>query len=172
MKNSLKGIEQGRADYAYRCVEIALQLEKKSSQKSKLKTKEYKSYTKKIPMMIKINGLGNTFGFIKSKSSGNIADINNIEKINKLPEKYNAYDLLYQQISNYLYEEKRYLFVKQETTPSTETLESELLKQIIQLETPEYRAITHELLALFSWLKRFSEGLIKDKEDTAEKEDA
>ncbi|MCB1157139.1 MAG: type III-B CRISPR module-associated protein Cmr5 [Leptospiraceae bacterium] len=137
-KKGLKGIEQGRADYAYRCVEDAKRDLKEDADK-------YKSYCKKIPMMLKINGLGNTIGFIKAK-------------------KEKAYGILYKQVSEYLYNEKKCIYPFD--------TEQELLKQIIQLDTPEYRAITHELLALFSWMKRFSEGLIKGKEDKQEKDHA
>ncbi len=56
--NTIKGIEQGRASFAYKCAEEA----SKESFRG-----EYKSYVKKIPVYIKTNGLGQTFAFIKSK---------------------------------------------------------------------------------------------------------
>jgi CRISPR-associated protein Cmr5 len=56
--NTIKSLEQGRAKFAYECAS------KGSQQPTK---KEYKSHVKKIPMLIKTNGLGSTFAFVKSK---------------------------------------------------------------------------------------------------------
>ena len=51
-----KTLEQGRAEFAYKYAEAGKKL-----------GSEYKAYVKKIPMLIKTNGLGATFAFIKSK---------------------------------------------------------------------------------------------------------
>ena len=55
----IEDLEKKRAIFAYKCVE-------KANQDNGIK-KEYKSYVKKIPMMILNNGLGATFAFIYSK---------------------------------------------------------------------------------------------------------
>ncbi len=57
---TIKGLEQGRAKFAYDC---ALE---GSQQPTK---KEYKSHVKKIPVLIKTNELGSTFAFVKSKKN-------------------------------------------------------------------------------------------------------
>jgi CRISPR-associated protein Cmr5 len=51
-----KGIEQGRAAFAFACIEEVQDVHKK-----------YSSYVKKIPTMIKNHGLGQTLGFMFSK---------------------------------------------------------------------------------------------------------
>ena len=56
---AIKDLEKQRSQYAYGCV---VEANKKSAIK-----KEYKSYVKKIPMMVLNNGLGATFAFIYSK---------------------------------------------------------------------------------------------------------
>ena len=57
-ETSLRGIEQGRAAFAYDCVnEIA------QSAEEDLK-KKYKSGAKKLPVLIKTNGLGQSLAFI------------------------------------------------------------------------------------------------------------
>lgn len=76
--NLIQKLEQGRAEFAYKCVNSALTLESR-------KQKEYKSYVKKIPQMILSNGLGPTLAFVLAKS-----------------ENGNAYDLIYNQIGKYL----------------------------------------------------------------------
>ncbi len=56
--DTIKGIEQGRASFAYQCA---------MSAREKDFSGEYKSYVRKVPVYIKTNGLGQTFAFIKSK---------------------------------------------------------------------------------------------------------
>ena len=97
--------------------------------------KEYKSYAKKIPMLIKINGLGSTFAFIKSKGG--------------------TYDLIYQQVTEWLKQEPNQLI--SDKLRKGEDLEA----VIISLNSPEYRALTIEVLAFFNWLRRFADGLIE-----------
>lgn len=58
MVDTIKGIEQGRASFAYQCANDANQ---------EYFSAEYKSYVRKVPVYIKTNGLGQTFAFIKSK---------------------------------------------------------------------------------------------------------
>jgi CRISPR-associated protein Cmr5 len=68
-------LEQGRAEFAY-------QRAKTASEKTAIR-EDYKSYVKKIPMLIKTNGLGATIAFVKAKEG-------------------DAYDIIYQDISAWL----------------------------------------------------------------------
>lgn len=129
---TIKGIEAGRADYAYNCVVKANTIEKK---------KEYKSYVKKIPMMIKTNGLGATIAFIYSKKD------NDISKVGY------AYELIYNDIYNWLSKKSDKKYIEKD---------KELIEEIVKKDSFEYRAITNEILALFNWLRRFAEGMIDE----------
>lgn len=120
-----KGIEQGRAKYAFEVV--------KSVNDNKLK-KEYKSAAKKLPVLIKTNGLGQSLAFIKRRNDG--------------------YDKLYEQIGKWLQSEDAKQLVQQ----------GELVEQVIQLESPDYRQVTVETLALLNWIRRFVDGLMDDVE--------
>lgn len=131
MTRTIQGIEQGRADYAYQC---ALKGSKDS------KAKEYKSYVKKVPMMIKTNGLGATTAFIMSKSK----DANN-------------WTLIYEQIYNWLKQDDNSYLINNAS--------GDLSEIIIQLNSTQYRAVTNEVLALFNWIRRFAEGLIEGDEE-------
>lgn len=131
MAKTIQGIEQGRADFAYQCAEIGF----KSS-----KPKEYKSYVKKVPMMIKTNGLGATLAFAMSKSKDG-----------------NTWKLVYDQISEWLQNPNNQYLINSQT--------GELSEIIIKLESGKYRAVTNEVLALFNWLRRFAEGLIEGEEE-------
>jgi len=131
-KGEIKGIEQGRAEFAYNCALKCKGIDKK---------KEYKAYVKKVPALIKMNGLGATFAFIKSKSSND-----------KTKPGY-AYTLIYDQTAQWLKEEEKKLLNISEG--------DDLVKNIISLESPEYRAVTNEVMAFFNWLRRFADGLIE-----------
>lgn len=128
---TLKGIEQGRAKYAFEAVNGISQTNKKNLKES------YKPAAKKLPVLIKTNGLGQTLAFIKERNQG--------------------YDKLYDQIGNWLQTEDAKRLVPQ----------GELVDQVIQLQSPVYRQVTVETLALLNWIRRFVDGLMKDvgKED-------
>jgi len=77
-ESSSKGIEGGRAAFAYECASKA----KDQSYKEK-----YKSHVKEIPVFIKTNGLGQTFAFVNSKKNSKDGE---------------AYKLIYDQTSEWL----------------------------------------------------------------------
>ncbi|RKX56013.1 MAG: type III-B CRISPR module-associated protein Cmr5 [Thermotoga sp.] len=135
---TMKGIEQGRAKFAYKCAKKGSEIEKKEY-------KSYVSYVKKIPMLIKTNGLGVTFAFIKSKSSND-----------KSKAGY-AYHLLYNQTKEWLKKDDKNLIHMNES--------DDLVEKMISLNSQEYRAVTIEVLAFFNWLRRFAEGLIEGEEE-------
>lgn len=125
---TLKGIEQGRAKYAFEAVTGISQTKEKKLKES------YKPAAKKLPVLIKTNGLGQTLAFIKERNLG--------------------YDKLYDQIGNWLQTEDAKGLVPQ----------GELVEQVIQLQSPVYRQVTVETLALLNWIRRFVDGLMKDVE--------
>lgn len=134
---TLKGIEQGRAKYAFDAVNG---ISKNGSKKLK---ESYKSVAKKLPVQIKTNGLGQTLAFVKSKG-----------KKEQQKEK-NGYDKLYDQIGNWLQTKDAKRLVPQ----------GELVERVIQLPSPAYRQVTVETLALLNWIRRFVDGLMKDVEE-------
>lgn len=129
-KTNINKLEQGRAEFAYQCA-------KKANIDLKEKAGDYKPYAKKIPMMIKTNGLGSALAFIKSKS--------------KSGHGHEAYSKLYKQISEWLQKEEAGALIKQG---------DDLVFAVIDMESSDYRATTVEVFALFNWLRRFAEGLI------------
>jgi len=135
-QSNIRKLEQGRAAEAYEFARGGASLDKD-------RRKEYKSYAKNIPMLIKTNGLGATLAFVKAKAgSKNTSE--------------NAYALLYNQINRWLNsEQNQYLFINGKES------EDDLVEKIIRLDSPKYRAATREVLALFTWVRRFAEGLIE-----------
>ena len=135
---TLKTIEQGRAQYAFEKVK---EISDNSEDGSKKLKENYKSTAKKLPVLIKTNGLGQTLAFLKSKG-GKIA--------------INAHDKLYEHIGFWLQTEDGKGLVE----------EGELIEQVINLESQAYRQVTVETLALLNWMRRFVDGLMKDVDDT------
>lgn len=129
--NTIKGLEQGRAKFAYEKVLEGNKIKKR---------KEYKAYVRKIPTLVKTNGLGETFAFVKAKK---------VKKAEEIDKAAYAYYLIYDQTSQWLKE-------KELLKP-----DMDLVEWIISLNSPTYRAVTNEVLSLFKWLSRFSEGLIE-----------
>lgn len=84
---AIKDLEKERSQFAYKCVVDA-------NTKKEIK-KDYKSYVKKIPMMILNNGLGATFAFVYSKKKSG-----------------NAYELIYKQTNDWLNKDSKEDLVK------------------------------------------------------------
>lgn len=127
-------LENGRADFAYKCVEEAVNI------LDDKKKKEYRSYARKIPQMILSNGLGQTLAFVYSKK-----------------ENGNAYNLIYRQITDYMKSDS----TARIAMPADE---DELVKWVISLDSSKYQHATEEILAFLKWLKRFAEGMIEEEE--------
>ncbi len=135
---NLKGIEEGRAIFAYNCVENVY-----NNSSNKI-AKENKSYAKKIPTMIQNNGLGPALAFIYSKGN---------EKENEKDK--NAYSILYKNIEDRLKSEEVRLL----------GMDENLIKSILEMDTVSYREVSIEVLSLFSWLRRFVDGMIEGEVD-------
>jgi CRISPR-associated protein Cmr5 len=130
-------LEQGRAAEAYKYAQEGADTSKKH------KSSEYKSYVKKLPMLIKTNGLGAAMSFAFAKGKGG---------------KDNAWGLIYHQITAWLNKEEKHLI---------EISENDLMKALMNTDSSTYRATTIEVLALLNWMRRFAEGLIS-KDDNNE----
>ena len=144
MPDNIKKLEQGRAKYAYKCVENAIEKfpKKPDAKEASKDAKAFKSYSKKLPMMIKTNGLGAALAFALSKGKS---------------DENTPWGLLYKQIHEWLKYEKQWLLGNNPPT--------DLSKAAINLDSQEYRALTVEVLAFLNWLRRFAEGLIEGEAD-------
>ncbi len=155
---SRQGIEQGRATFAFNCANNALKTQKRNKISEEdnaeyYESTNYRSYVKKLPMLIKTNGFGAALAFVFSKRAKIKKGVNPGQKEN--PK--NAYDLIYEQLAKWLTEES------QITQSLFKGKSIELSEAVIQLLSPEYRTVTVETLALVAWMSRFAEGLIQDE---------
>jgi CRISPR-associated protein Cmr5 len=134
---SRQTLDQQRAEHAFKAVRDVV--DKPAGDSGK-----YKSYAKKVPMMIKTNGLGATLAFMKGKQ-----------------RKENAYKLLLEATETWL--------KKADTTVDVFSDSEDLLKTLVTQNSDDYRRVTLEVMALYGWLRRFVEAEIVEAE--IEKED-
>ena len=135
-------VEQGRAERAYDYVVEAKEGLGKNDT-------EYKSFVKKIPMMIKTNGLAATYAFIFSKGS-----------VNGQVKSEKAYGRIYLQTKDWLQNHRNYLVTLKIKDREYSPANTELVSLFTKMDSSQYRAVTVEVLALFGWLRRFADGLI------------
>jgi CRISPR-associated protein Cmr5 len=133
--STMTGIEQDRAKQAYK---YASKVEKNMKEK-------YSAHVKKVPMMIKTNGLGATFAFIFSKKD----------------KEGGVYQEIGKNITDWINYDDKYLRYGMENKPEKFR---DLVAKVVELKSPKYRALTIEVLALFNWLRRFAEGLIEGED--------
>ncbi len=135
MASKIKGIEQGRARAAYDFVNEVVNADKNLEEfKKKYDVKgeprefkkKYESGAKKLPVLIKTNGLGQSLAFIKNRDEG--------------------WKIIYQQLTGWL--QKR-----------------DLIQEVIEMESNDYRRITVECISFLNWLRRFVDGLMEDVEE-------
>ncbi|MEG8945802.1 type III-B CRISPR module-associated protein Cmr5 [Rosettibacter firmus] len=127
-------LDNGRASFAFQCADTTKQLSY---------AKEYKQYSKKLPMMIKTNGLAATFAFMLSKDQNK----NEGKAYHKLGD-----DILYWlktcNTTNDIFQNKSTF--------------KDLVQDVINLDSFKYNLITQETINFLLWLRRFTEGLIND----------
>ncbi|MDZ4681669.1 MAG: type III-B CRISPR module-associated protein Cmr5 [Saprospiraceae bacterium] len=135
--NQRNKLEQGRADFAF----------KKAVQGYNLHRKEYAQFAKKVPMMIKTNGLGAAAAFMYSKQK------NTPGTVLKHIEEWAATspDNL-----------KTHLILKNAEGGS-------FVQKLLNLNSYEYRIVTMEVLAFITWVRRFAEGIVKEREEEEKK---
>lgn len=135
---SIKSQEMKRAEFAFNY--ITNKVENIEAQKC------FKSYVKNVPSYIKTNGLIETYAFIGMKKG-------NVEKEEL------AYQYIYDLTNDWLMNEE--CSVKAIYNREDVQAENGLMKKFLQLSSEDYKLITKEILALFSWARRFAESELK-----------
>lgn len=138
-----KTLEQKRAEYAFKIVEKV---------KNSKYASDFSGLVAKIPSYILTNGLGNTIAFLFSKGEDNHLTVAGVmadwilrnTRLNKSDDIGNFKD--------------DWIFAKDEVKKNL----GEILKKLVlDVNMHQYTVITNELLSLFTWLKRFCDGMIE-----------
>lgn len=109
---------------------------------------EFKAYVKKLPMLIRTNGLAAAYAFAWSKSETDKPD-------NKKSERANAWIKIAGITRKWLTQKTAII-----NSDSTEAMYQDMLKLSVQ----DYRWCIHEIFALFTWLKRYADAMIEKEE--------
>lgn len=128
----MRTLEQKRAARAWEC--IAQVKHNHTGQK------EYQTRAKKLPAMLKTNGLGQTLAFLKSKGG--------------------VEETLYGHLSHWLTDERESPL--RWTNGDNQALTGELMVRVQQTTSLIYRQATEEALAFAGWLKRFAAAELGD----------
>jgi len=132
-------LEKQRAIFAFEVVK------KYINDNNDEKQKKLKGYIRNTPTKILTNGLASTLAFMFSKQNKNDGDV----------YLYIAENIIF----DWLIKEQNQHLINLEKNPDSKI--EELIKEVINQSSQEYRAVTNEVLALFNWLKRFADGMIE-----------
>lgn len=133
---TINKIEEGRAAYAFTAV-------KKAVNDSNIDNKELRSYIKKMPTMIQVNGLGQTLAFYYSKKDSN--------------RRQNQYQVVYKMVAEWI--------LKYKYPHLSENYTDDLVECVINLDSKQYKLVTNEVMSLLNWLRRFVEGMTKENDE-------
>ncbi len=137
----MQTMQQKRAKYALEQVQKAIN--------NGINQKEYKAYAANLPAMIHTNGLGQATAFFKSKG-------------NKTNDAYNAYNAIYQLLSDWLCGNVDYA----STQPYKDC--DNLLEGITTRDMHQYRVAQAEAQALMDWVKKFAKAFMDSDEKKEE----
>lgn len=166
--DNVKNVNLQVANFAMKCVCSAID-------NKDINNKEYKTLVKKMCILIQKNGLVNTLAFNLSKvdKAHHFEVIKNIiswtnedYKLTKISEKLYKNDIEFRDVQSYYDEKKRKALTKR-----NKEIISEFIKNLTntsisgnegsELSTVEYRLLTKEMMILFTWMKRFVDGMIE-----------
>jgi len=136
--NGINKIEQGRADAAFRAVKDFVS-ENRSNKKL---LGEYRAHSKKIPMMIKVNGLAATFAFMNTKKDED------------------AHVVIGKEIIAWLRTTDSDLDTSLNGDDSIKL--NGAIEYLLSTSSDNYRLLTNETFAYINWHRRFAEGMIKE----------
>ena len=139
-----KDLDRKRAEFAYSCVK------KFVDNNDEEKNKKYRGYIRNTPSMILNHGLGATFAFMFSK------------RLKKDGEVYNA---IAENIYDWIIKDENKYLLKLDSKKNAQDKLEELMNQVIELPSSEYRMVSNEILSLLAWMKRFVEGLVEGEDN-------
>lgn len=127
--------------------------------------KDYRSLVRKLPAMIRMNGLGQALAFLLAQEKKTAKEIRQFNIGQSGKEKLGADGLLYKHLEEWLIGEEPESSTVAGTPaqgykadlpwPSTNTT---LMENVLRSDSTIYRLATAEALAYLGWLKRFAEA--------------
>ncbi len=141
-----KNVERG--NYAWGCVENLRRVQTREG--FDLKETDYKSYAKKLPVMILTNGFSQAMAFAFSKGF----------TVEKKKLKVKTWGLIFYHLARWLKNENLELEHKAEQIYRSS---EDFMKEILNLPPSSYRAYQEEALRVLNWISRVAEGRILEE---------
>lgn len=148
--SNLKNVNLQVAQFALKKVKQILEYEEiekeKEKKKQKLAADKYKTLSKKMTVLIQKNGLIGTLVFVLSKV-----------------KKEKANEFVLNHIVKWCEEDYKLGFLREELRVGEGNANSNevFIEKITKLSNQEYRLVTKEIMNLFGWIKRFTDGMIE-----------
>lgn len=140
----IKNTNLAVAKFALECVDDVIKNDKTNKSTN---SKDYKTLVKKMNVLIQKNGMIGTLVFLLSKSIKNKHHKEVLKNIKRWCEEDIKLDFL-----------KRKVFKDKDVL---EIEDSQFIENITGLTSREYLFLTQEMMNLFGWIKRFSDGMIE-----------
>lgn len=142
--DEIKNTNLAVAKFALECVDDVIKNDKTNKSTN---SKDYKTLVKKMNVLIQKNGMIGTLVFLLSKSIKNKHHKEVLKNIKRWCEEDIKLDFL-----------KRKVFKDKDVL---EIEDSQFIENITGLTSREYLFLTQEMMNLFGWIKRFSDGMIE-----------
>ncbi len=152
-----KTLEQKRAEYSYKMVDIIANDDSNTIPKEKFKT-----LVKKAPTLILTNGFGNFMAYIFSKGKNEHLALAYI--IGKYLFEENEYTKEILNLTDETFKEN-FEDVKENLNDLKASMQNPIFKNLVFTDTDKYILATEETLRLLNWLRRFVEAMIEDKKE-------
>ena len=123
-------------DLSSKLAQYAFKCAKEAKEKDMSK---YPQYVKKMPAMIRNSGYAKAFAFGYSKGEKNSDG--------------KVYELIYSHIRGWL---EMQGLLKNGTT-------GDMIKELVEMDYPEYRRCINETMAFLDWLRRLAEGMFPEE---------
>ncbi len=153
-------LEQKRAEYSYRMVDIIANDNSNTIPKDKFKT-----LVKKAPTLILTNGFGNFMAFLFSKGKNEHLALAYI--IGRYLFEENEYTKGIFNLSDETFKEN-FESAKENLSNLKTSMQNPIFKNLIFTDTDKYILATEETLRLLNWLRRFVEAMIEDEKEKKE----
>jgi CRISPR-associated protein Cmr5 len=142
MPSIIANKSQERAKFAYLAISNSITGADNATKLNEDQLKELKSHIKDIPMMIKTNGLAAAFAFVFSKAKR--------DKGNNAKKDY----IVIEDITEKWLTDEQGIYLKK--------VGQSFHLALIERPPEQYRRCTREIMTLYTWLKRYADGMIKD----------
>lgn len=140
----IKNTNLAVAKFALECVDDVIKNDKTNKI---INSKDYKTLVKKMNVLIQKNGMIGTLVFLLSKSIKNKHHKEVLKNMRYWCEKDIKLDFL----KGKVFKDKDALEIE----------DSQFIENITGLTSREYLFLTQEMMNLFGWIKRFSDGMIE-----------